>query len=293
MARPLPTLRAVTGRLRRRPAPAASPEIPSEELERLNRAPDDDSFLTGNGVASRCRWILNYGPPLLNDDGRADWCFCKTDFVDEFFAHHLPKSDFALFSHNSDIVVGAQFRRQLENRRLRVWYATNADLDHPKLRAIPLGIANPHWPHGDIDAIQRVRRRTPPKTRLFDASFSLETNPAERRYCVAQTGLTPAGPLPFASYLGALASSYFSLAPRGNGIDTHRMWEALYLRTIPIVTRSLLTDQHPDLPLVVLDDWAEFRSIDFSPELYARVWGDWDPAAIGLERYLARLATPG
>ena len=55
------------------------------------------------------------------------------------------------------------------------------------------------------------------------------------------------------------------------------------------MTRSVLTEQHPELPLLVLDDWAEFRAVEFSPELYARIWGDFDPATLGLDRYLGRI----
>jgi hypothetical protein len=290
MARVLSTLRTVGGRIRRRADPPSPPEELPDDLELLNRAPGDETFITGNGIASRCRWVLNYGPPRVSEAGREDWYFCKTDFVDYFFAHHVPDSDFVLFSHNSDVLVDAQLGRHLRHRRLRAWFATNVDLEHRKLHAIPIGIANPRWPHGDTEAVRRVQQESQPKTRLFDVSFSLGTNPAEREACADQTGLTPSTPQPFEQYLVGLASSYFSLSPRGNGIDTHRTWEALYLRTIPIVTRSVLTEQHRDLPLVVLDDWAEFRSIEFSPELYARVWGGWDPEAIRLDRYVERVA---
>ena len=71
----------------------------------------------------------------------------------------------------------------------------------------------------------------------------------------------------------------------------HRTWEALSVRTVPVVTRSLVTEHHPDLPLVVLDSWADFGSIDFSAELYAETWSDWDCAELRLDRYLARVET--
>src|SRR6266536_2336954 len=168
MARALSTLRTVGGRIRRRVDPPSPPEELPDDLELLNRAPDEDTFITGNGIASRCRWVLNYGPARVNEDGREDWYFCKADFVDYFFARHVPKSDFVLFSHNSDILVGAQFGRHLRHRRLRAWFATNVNFEHPKLRAIPIGIANPRWPHGDTDVLRRVQRQSLRKTRLFD-----------------------------------------------------------------------------------------------------------------------------
>ena len=73
-------------------------------------------------------------------------------------------------------------------------------------------------------------------------------------------------------------------------MDTHRVWEALYLRTIPVVTRTVLTDQHPDVPMIVLDDWADFRRVELTPELYAETWGAFDPQQLELDRYLEGVA---
>ena len=39
----------------------------------------------------------------------------------------------------------------------------------------------------------------------------------------------------------AYASSHFGLAPRGNGQDTHRVWEMLYFGMVPIVISSALS----------------------------------------------------
>jgi hypothetical protein len=276
--------------IRRRLQPTRPHGDSPEQVAALGAAPADEGFITGNGIAVRCRYVLNYDVLAVSEDVDNNWWFCKADYLEYFFAKHAPRDEFVLFSHNSDRAVGADFRRELRRRSLIARFAQNAAIEHPKLRALPIGIANPHWPHGDTAALRRIQGAPPSKRRLFDVAFSVDTNPVERGYCLAQTGLTPSPPKPFESYLVDLGSSYFCVAPRGKGIDTHRIWEALYLRTIPVVTRSVLTDQHPDLPLIVLDDWAAFGSIDFSPETYARIWGRWDPYAIRLDRYVERLA---
>jgi hypothetical protein len=265
------------------------PSRNADESELLNRAPESDRFITGNGFASQCSLILNYGPTRFNPAGRDGWWFCKRDRVDELFAEHPPDSEIVLITHNSDYSVDRDIGRYLDSYPIRVVFSTNLELDDGRLRAIPVGIANPHWRHGDSKTLLKVQASQPPKARLFDVSFSVETNAGERAYCIEQTGLRPDHSRPFAVYLRHLANAYFCISPRGNGIDCHRTWEALYLRTIPVVTRSLLTDQHPDLPIVVLDDWSEFRSIDFSPELYERTIGAWSSDVLSLGGYLARL----
>jgi hypothetical protein len=46
----------------------------------------------------------------------------------------------------------------------------------------------------------------------------------------------------------------FWLSPRGNGIDCHRTWEALYLDIIPIVWNSSLNTLYDDLPVLIIND---------------------------------------
>lgn len=273
----------------RRAGPLRPPLEPLERIARLSAKPADESFITGNGIAAWCRYVLNYDALAVNEDVENDWWFCKADFLEYFFSDLLPGGEFVLFSHNSDREIGDEFRRQLDRRSLVAWFAQNATLSHSKLRAIPIGIANPRWSHGEQSELRRVQADAPPKRRLFDATFDVSTNVDERSYCLQQTGLFPDPKLPFKDYLRRLASAYFCISPRGNGIDSHRTWEALYVGVVPVVIRSLVTQHHTDLPMVVLDDWSEFRSIDFSPELYEELMGDWTPQTLRLDRYLGRI----
>ena len=49
----------------------------------------------------------------------------------------------------------------------------------------------------------------------------------------------------------------FELCPEGNGLDTHRFYEALLLNTIPIVKRNSLESMYIQFPCVIVDDWKE------------------------------------
>jgi hypothetical protein len=49
----------------------------------------------------------------------------------------------------------------------------------------------------------------------------------------------------------------FWLSPRGNGIDCHRTWEALYLDVIPIVWNSSLNVLYENLPVVIIQNHTE------------------------------------
>jgi hypothetical protein len=262
--------------------------VDSLEAERLGSAPADEAFITGNGIAARCRHVLNYGPPTINAQAEEEWWFCKLDRLPELLAH-APRRRFVLVTHNSDYPVDERHRRVLRSPRIRAWLATNVALRHRKLVPVPLGIANPGWEHGDTGALRAAQAGAERKEVLVDVSFSLETNPDERRRCLEASGLTPAPRVSHREYLQRLAASYFCLAPPGYGRDTHRTWEALYLRTVPIVRRSALTDEYRDLPWLVLDDWSQLRSLELTPELYARLMGGWRPTALSLDALFARL----
>ena len=71
-------------------------------------------------------------------------------------------------------------------------------------------------------------------------------------------------------FLEDIYSHKFCFAPRGNGIDTHRLWESLYLRTIPIVKKCIGMEDFYDLPILFVDDW-ENLSEDFLNERYNEI----------------------
>jgi hypothetical protein len=262
--------------------------------------------LTGNSIATHCRHILNYGPYRVNPDGRENWCFVKTDHLSRFFERYAPTDEFVLFTHNSDHdITRENCGPYLDDPRVVAWFAVNVACEHPKLFAIPIGLANAGYAHGDGQIVSKVQAEDHPKAQLFYVNFtvgnSLPGVPQGREYCLSQIGLdlTPyrdggwndfAGGYrvrdTFEGYLRGLAKSYFTISPRGNGIDCHRTWEALYLRSIPIVTRSAVTGRHRDVPMIVLDDWSEFRTIAFTEQLYREVWADFDVASLHTRNYI-------
>ena len=69
------------------------------------------------------------------------------------------------------------------------------------------------------------------------------------------------------SYLRKMAEANFVVCPEGNGIDTHRIWEALYMGSIPIIKRNRnIEPLLRYLPILVVDDWNELRNYSFLEE---------------------------
>jgi hypothetical protein len=253
------------------------------------RIDEERPFLNSNRLAGRCRYVFKQdGTFLVHEDRDNNWFFCKTDDVHQFFAGHAPVQEFVLFTGMSDLPVDRTHRRYLDRDELKAWFAMNPLLEHPKLRARPIGIGALAT-REDSATLRGIQDQQHPKLRLFHCAFNVEHNPFERAYCLRETGVPLDPPREWPEYLEALASSYFCISPNGMGIDCVRTWEALLLRTVPVVRRSLVPEHHADFPMIVLDDWAQFRTIDFSPELYKGTWNDWDPDELLLDRYLGRV----
>ena len=53
----------------------------------------------------------------------------------------------------------------------------------------------------------------------------------------------------------------YVLCPQGNGIDTHRFWEALYRGCVPIILKSewSLSLDYLNIPMVQLEKWQDFE----------------------------------
>ena len=56
----------------------------------------------------------------------------------------------------------------------------------------------------------------------------------------------------------------FVICPEGNGIDTHRVWEALYLRSIPIIQKNQISNFliKANLPIMILNNWSDLSKLN-------------------------------
>jgi|688.fasta_scaffold02955_23 hypothetical protein len=71
------------------------------------------------------------------------------------------------------------------------------------------------------------------------------------------------------NYLANLRRLNFVLCPEGNGMDTHRLWETLYMGGVPVVVKSKYLDSlYLKLPLVRLDSWNDL----LNPSILEAKW---------------------
>jgi hypothetical protein len=106
------------------------------------------------------------------------------------------------------------------------------------------------------------------KSQLIYFNFNVDTNKTKRMRCFDSLknkiewlkNVTPS------ENIVRLSHYSFCICPEGHGVDTHRLWEALYLKTVPVVIKSDFTSilQKNNIPLVVLNSWDDFNLDDLN-----------------------------
>lgn len=242
-----------------------------------------------------------------------DYVFCRPEHLSLLDTYtkigsvKLPEK-FNLVTHNSDINFTSKEIDYVLNLfpNIDTWYTQNLVASHPKVKPIPIGIANPKWSHGNQDRFTKIQLKKVNKFQGVYINFNISTNPRARQECLAKIGfpynLQLEKNYPDASsikahdnfvestqerYLSDMAASYFTMSPIGNGVDCHKTWEALYMKSIPIVTRWYGVEKFKELgiPIVIIDDWCEFKDLDLSEENYKKIWNNFDSKNINFNLF--------
>ena len=188
--------------------------------------------------------------------------FMNTHVLSELYEQiNLINHPFILISHHSDHLVDRKFLSIANNSNLIHWYAQNCIIKHKKISNIPIGLED-RWRHnnGIIRDFVNLRNKKLNKIPRILYGFHIRNNPSVRKKAhQILSSLSTAdhyrnNPR---KYRKKLAKYHFVACPEGNGIDTHRMWEALYLNVIPIIVVKNGNFLFQNLPVLKLNKWEE------------------------------------
>jgi hypothetical protein len=174
---------------------------------------------------------------------------------------------------NGDKVPADSYYRDLTRLCDKV-FSVNVGDHLPNVIPIPLGIENQTKKRfGFLDdfllhqelvkqggELQGVREQ------MFLFSFSVRTNREKRIEAIREAQqwgrFSKLRVSSNSAYRRALMSHRFVICPEGNGKDTHRVWEALYLGAIPIVRKGSLAESITSgLPIWEVNEWSECFSM--------------------------------
>lgn len=162
------------------------------------------------------------------------------------FSRHVPDHKTINWDHKLQWTRnGCQSDQQvydyLENNDTRAVFTTQHHIfDHPKVHSLPLGVKFTM----KYEVLKRIQQPRVRKTKLLminDNGWKHRKNITatiirtflEQNQTIANTYNNRKS----SQYLNELQQSMFILAPSGLGWDCYRIWEALYMNTIPIMER--------------------------------------------------------
>jgi hypothetical protein len=211
---------------------------------------------------------------IITTDGYLDFCkknkisYAKTDF---FYKgafnwrgepHPIEFGNICVIGHSDYPVTDAI------SARFEKVFCINKIGSNPNTFGIPLGITNIgedsdiHRIYGNRDIMIDVMNMDIEKSHLVYLNFNTYTH-CDRPLVsnlFSDKEWTYLGNIENTlegrkRFLIDIKSSKFVFCPRGNGIDTHRLWETLYMGSYPIVKYENAHQLFTDLPILFIKDW--------------------------------------
>jgi hypothetical protein len=241
----------------------------------------ESDFITGNKFKSLADFEYLPGLELPTKD-----CiiYCKTDYLNEFIPKVENSSNtYGIISHNSDgNITNDHYKIRPYDyyfdhfpKNVKVWFAQNINVNHDRLVAIPIGLENEEW-FPEVKKkywmLEVMNNNQYKRDKMLYINHNIQTNPEVRAkpyeffkdcdWVTLEHGCNNGN---FLGYRNQLASHKYVLCPSGNGIDTHRVYEALYLGCIPIVQNLVCYKQLKNMfSMIVVDSFLSLQEIELN-----------------------------
>ena len=208
------------------------------------------------------------------------------------------------------VLITGQGDYPIDDRRVRdastnvhAWFGSNALAQNPRVHALPLGLGSQTCPVTlRATDIAEAREQDRPREGWLYVNFRPDTHPKVRQPIYDyfsnlknEPWITFRPPTERGAeashYLQDLTTHRFAVCPPGFGIDTHRMWEALYAGAIPIVLDSPALTAFKELPILFVKDYAEITSERLKTEEQRIRQGTWNWDALFLPYWRQKIQT--
>jgi hypothetical protein len=232
------------------------------------------SHLIENGNEDYNKLNNTFNIKNLND---VNIVYLHTMYKNQFFdlIRYLDNK-FIVITHNSDINISNI--DNLPNNVIK-WYSQNVNYRDERLESLPIGLENSRW-FTEINKKNKIINKIQTNKNIKNLVYinhNINTNKKERiipydlfktkKFATCDFG---GNGYDFNHYIDSVYNHKFVICPEGNGIDTHRTWETLYLKTIPIEKRNINNSFYQDLPICFVNNWEEITE-DFLNSEYDRI----------------------
>lgn len=191
-------------------------------------------------------------------------------------------------------------------------FGTNLTPLKDKAFSLPLGLTNDTTEsnihpvlgnHNDLVCAHKISNHS----RVFKPSiyvnFTAKNNEIERGRLLE---LVSRSPSPYAvlheepdftsggrqQYLKRCREFALTPCPEGNGVDTHRFWETVYMGGTPVVTKNIaMADLYSRVPCIVVDDWEELLDVKEMKTRWEALFNfEWQPDVLRLSYWTSLMA---
>jgi hypothetical protein len=254
---------------------------------------DSWPYISGDAFSSIAD--VEFNPPFLRDFGNfkknlveADIVFVQSQMLDELFEDNYRKLKCkVVIAGNSDfehISLGNKLPRKLKHLFLQNNLMAESDL----ISSIPIGIENLRFGRNGNTKLLSSDSRLTKKNKVMIGPFG-KTH--EIRNSIVENLMECDGPwetlegfADIKDFVSYSRSFKYIAAPRGNGIDTHRLWETLYRGQWPIIEKHSWANFLMDLklPIKYVPSWEaidlesiikhSYLDVEFDPLEIEELW---------------------
>lgn len=235
----------------------------------------------------------------------------------DFSRHALPRmtAPFVLVTGDGDLSVcpdalgQAVVDQVLSHPHLLRWHAQNLGFQHPKVDFMPVGLDyhtiswrfRPDWgpgasPRAQEDLLHTIRAMSRPLAKrtlrgYCNWGFALKNGDRHEVIKVLPESASFFEPAPVLRTESWRRNTefFFTISPRGVGMDCHRTWEAILLGSPPIIPDLPINRLFSTLPVVIVKDWTDLTPDFLATERERLLESEFDFAPVLLKTWKRRL----
>ena len=185
-----------------------------------------------------------------------------------------------VITHSADVAADKKLYDLLPSNVVK-WFSQNVTFNGERVRGIPLGIENAqrfefHHIKKEEKLLAKIQEDKIYKNLVY-LNCSVWTNQKERTPLYWKLSGKPWATViqlgnifDFDGFINNIHGHKFVACTSGNGVDTHRTWETLYLDSIPIEKIAPHNFYWRDLPICFVESWDKLDE-DFLHSEYTRI----------------------
>jgi len=185
-----------------------------------------------------------------------------------------------VITHSADVASDKKLYDLLPSNVVK-WFSQNVTFNGERVHGIPIGIENAQrFEFHHIKKAEKLLSKMQEDKiykNLVYLNCSVWTNQKERTPLYWKLGGKPWATVvqsgnifDFDGFINNIHGHKFVACPSGNGVDTHRTWETLYLDSIPIEKIAPHNFYWRDLPICFVESWDKLDE-DFLHSEYTRI----------------------